>query len=38
LFLVHLHARAQLHVHARRCVEAETLGHLDEVEFVDVED
>ena len=38
LLLVHLHARAELHVHARRCVEAEALGHLDQIQFVDVED
>lgn len=36
--LVCLHACTERNVNAGWCVEAEALGHLDKVKFVDVED
>lgn len=38
VLLVPLHARAELDVHPGRCGEPKALGHLDQVELVDVKD
>lgn len=37
LLLIAAHAGPQGDVYARRCIEPKTLGHFDEIEFIDVE-